>query len=777
MNGNVNVEDILAEMGWTDGFRIPIANEENRALELEIQKKHKEKDNLRSAVEDVTERVTAMKKHLINVKHELNQHQNLIVVQQGQVKIEENMLKTSQLEESSLHSEIKRMKKECDEISARQWTIQTDIKHVNAKLEKLKCTVKWDQDALLAWDEEVSRGCDDMTVLEKFSKEDELKFNELELRRQNLRMELENKRHKVHNAKNDLLCMEHSLEKTTQLFRKQHAERKALVQQWEASVKILHQRDEDINRVIEEIGNLKVLAKGRLKDLEEQKTFYETQAGNNKEIEKEISVLATESSLMKERLRLIEENLKDLNGNFITIKYALDKVNADLENLRAKKKRAEKEVESKAEQREHAETKLREVEEELEKVKSKKFSAVERAQRLEQLCKQEEKSVHEIGHESKKLNDLMVQVSEQLRELKETEKEQKSVLQKIESNMNAVKKEMVKAAKELHRQKELIYNADFQHMEKEIILNRMLGLAKEDNVEKYDKKIEELEECHDRLQAKNSLLSKEVARLEEERRRLTAEMHNDSKALEFLNSKKQDNILLTEGGLKQLKVMRRRTQELQVEENVMKLRVRQAEQAVEKMGGKLFSLEKQRLELEEAMRERELEINSLKDILLVRRRILIQQTANLSGRINLAKTKVEHLKKKYDVTVGKMGTDEDGQPLSLTEIKIKSAQERFELQEVGDKLDAKIKKTEREITALENTLQVIIASNKAFRNSLQNLDEQSPEFSEKEELEKALVKELDDLRAKKQGRGIANFLQGEEKTHGPTRKGVERPRR
>ncbi|KAL0281303.1 UNVERIFIED_CONTAM: hypothetical protein PYX00_002331 [Menopon gallinae] len=683
MNGNVNVEDILAEMGWTDGFRIPIANEENRALELEIQKKHKEKDNLRSAVEDVTERVTAMKKHLINVKHELNQHQNLIVVQQGQVKIEENMLKTSQLEESSLHSEIKRMKKECDEISARQWTIQTDIKHVNAKLEKLKCTVKWDQDALLAWDEEVSRGCDDMTVLEKFSKEDELKFNELELRRQNLRMELENKRHKVHNAKNDLLCMEHSLEKTTQLFRKQHAERKALVQQWEASVKILHQRDEDINRVIEEIGNLKVLAKGRLKDLEEQKTFYETQAGNNKEIEKEISVLATESSLMKERLRLIEENLKDLNGNFITIKYALDKVNADLENLRAKKKRAEKEVESKAEQREHAETKLREVEEELEKVKSKKFSAVERAQRLEQLCKQEEKSVHEIGHESKKLNDLMVQVSEQLRELKETEKEQKSVLQKIESNMNAVKKEMVKAAKELHRQKELIYNADFQHMEKEIILNRMLGLAKEDNVEKYDKKIEELEECHDRLQAKNSLLSKEVARLEEERRRLTAEMHNDSKALEFLNSKKQDNILLTEGGLKQLKVMRRRTQELQVEENVMKLRVRQAEQAVEKMGGKLFSLEKQRLELEEAMRERELEINSLKDILLVRRRILIQQTANLSGRINLAKTKVEHLKKKYDVTVGKMGTDEDGQPLSLTEIKIKSAQERFELQEVS----------------------------------------------------------------------------------------------
>lgn len=53
----------------------------------------------------------------------------------------------------------------------------------------------------------------------------------------------------------------------------------------------------------------------------------------------------------------------------------------------------------------------------------------------------------------------MVQVSQQLRELKEGEKEQKSNLAKIESKMNAIRKEMVKASKELNRQKELIYNA------------------------------------------------------------------------------------------------------------------------------------------------------------------------------------------------------------------------------------------------------------------------------------------------------------------------------
>lgn len=89
-----------------------------------------------------------------------------------------------------------------------------------------------------------------------------------------------------------------------------------------------------------------------------------------------------------------------------------------------------------------------------------------------------------------------------------------------------------------------------------------------------------------------------------------------------------------------------------------------------------------RLELEEAMREREIEISALKDILTVRRRVLNEQAANLSGRINLARLKVEQLKKKYDVAMGNLGTDEDGEQLSVTYFKIKTAQEKFELQEV-----------------------------------------------------------------------------------------------
>ena len=31
-----NINEVLRELGWSSGFRIPVANEENKALEKEV---------------------------------------------------------------------------------------------------------------------------------------------------------------------------------------------------------------------------------------------------------------------------------------------------------------------------------------------------------------------------------------------------------------------------------------------------------------------------------------------------------------------------------------------------------------------------------------------------------------------------------------------------------------------------------------------------------------------------------------------------------------------
>ena len=191
----------------------------------QVQKKQKEKENLKSALDDVNDRLISMKKHLISVEHEQKENQNLLLAHHNQIKAEENLVKLAQTEESSLGSDIRRFKKECVDIQDRQNTAQADIDRILQHLEKLKAVVKWDKEALLAWDEEVVRGDDDTIMLEKFTKEDEIKFKELELQRQSLRLEVDRKRRKLETSKNDLVCMEQALEKTSQMFRRQHGDR------------------------------------------------------------------------------------------------------------------------------------------------------------------------------------------------------------------------------------------------------------------------------------------------------------------------------------------------------------------------------------------------------------------------------------------------------------------------------------------------------------------------------------------------------------------------
>jgi hypothetical protein len=81
-------------------------------------------------------------------------------------------------------------------------------------------------------------------------------------------------------------------------------------------------------------------------------------------------------------------------------------------------------------------------------------------------------------------------------------------------------------------------------------------------------------------------------------RRLTKALNADAAELEKLVDKRQDQILLIDGGRKQLKLSKIHDQEKQVEENILRLRVAQAERAIAQEGNKVFSLEKQKLELD-----------------------------------------------------------------------------------------------------------------------------------------------------------------------------------
>ncbi|KPP64539.1 hypothetical protein Z043_117108 [Scleropages formosus] len=66
---------VLSEVGWGEGFAMPVANAENKALEDELQRKQKEKSNVENKIYTYRDRIQAMGEHLKNVRQELSHTQ------------------------------------------------------------------------------------------------------------------------------------------------------------------------------------------------------------------------------------------------------------------------------------------------------------------------------------------------------------------------------------------------------------------------------------------------------------------------------------------------------------------------------------------------------------------------------------------------------------------------------------------------------------------------------------------------------------------------------
>ncbi|XP_046566299.1 coiled-coil domain-containing protein 39-like [Haliotis rubra] len=80
---------------------------------------------------------------------------------------------------------------------------------------------------------------------------------------------------------------------------------------------------------------------------------------------------------------------------------------------------------------------------------------------------------------------------------------------------------------------------------------------------------------------------------------------------------------------------------------------------------------------------------------------------------------------------------------------IKAAQDKEELQREGDELDAQIRKAEKEIRALENTLKLMNSRNETYRKSFNKITETSDEMEEKQQLEEQMRAVMDKYKYKR----------------------------
>merc|ERR1712159_226766 len=152
-----------------------------------------------------------------------------------------------------------------------------------------------------------------------------------------------------------------------------------------------------------------------------------------------------------------------------------------------------------------------------------------------------------------------------------------------------------------------------------------------------------------------------------------------------------------------------------MQHDILRLEVKRLRQQLNTKSENLYSLENRKQQLHISMEEREKEIEVHQEVL--KAQIRSQEEERHKTAIELAerKQKIYNLKMKYENVLNKV---------------------KKEMQRKGDELDDKIRRAEREVRALENTLGHLMTRNKKYKENFQTANQQNQtELEEKQMLE------------------------------------------
>jgi UDP-glucose:O-linked fucose beta-1,3-glucosyltransferase len=128
-----------------------------------------------------------------------------------------------------------------------------------------------------------------------------------------------------------------------------------------------------------------------------------------------------------------------------------------------------------------------------------------------------------------------------------------------------------------------------------------------------------------------------------------------------------------------------------------------------------MTLETRRLQLSLALEERNNEIAIHKDMLKIHIKNAEEERHSANAELRDRVGKIEKLKIRYEIIMTQFAPGDGDEEHSQAYYVIKAAQKREELQREGDELDANIRRAEKEIKALENTLKLMNNRNEQFR--------------------------------------------------------------
>lgn len=332
------------------------------------------------------------------------------------------MCKLADREESRLIQQIEELQKNQSELDQYDHITRTKIHDLNQNMEFLSENIQITKDMLFEWKEVIDSNQETNELIEKYCKMDTTRADALDSKRRIIQTAIYKQRKILVNTSEEQKSLEQTLERTSQLYRQAHMERRNMVTTWKEAVMQMAQREKDIKDAeneIERACDLTKMKKDRLMDVTRK---FDMQVADNKELELHIEDLNAGQSALRQKYTSLQEALQSNSSELASLRKEVQNIAQKLSNQRSLNKRLVQEENDKEAACRKSVGELETLKKKHENFKSKTMNAQERLKQLDEFVEAEEKHIKSLEDETSRLAGVLFRAEHQLHKLQEQEK-------------------------------------------------------------------------------------------------------------------------------------------------------------------------------------------------------------------------------------------------------------------------------------------------------------------------------------------------------------------
>jgi chromosome segregation ATPase len=295
---------------------------EAKKIFADIEKQRIKLEKAQADYADHEERYKVMVEHLKNVRQEVQHTEGLASAKRAEVASEDHLAQMAKREAGRYRQELKREQQELEAIDSTLNALQNQVFGANEKMDGFKLQMNWNQEELEQWALASKQKEEDNLAIEKYTRADEAKINQLALQIEKLTKRDLEIQAQVEAEATETSSRQIELDRTAEEFRVLHAERQKLVQQWKETIEVAARRDQDITKTATEYvqqkqakevvdvdlkaaredldkvqalhGELQTEVTARERQLQARREFLLSEQERKKKLEEEIDIIKTE---------------------------------------------------------------------------------------------------------------------------------------------------------------------------------------------------------------------------------------------------------------------------------------------------------------------------------------------------------------------------------------------------------------------------------------------------------------------------------------------------